>query len=304
MNQKHLNDKVSILITAFNQHHEFINTIAAIAVQIEQNPSICVEIIIVDNGSDPRLDTMFDPRQVDAPIRFIWRPPAELNFRPSSAHNIAIRASNGHFILFLDGDCIPGHSYLCDHYGQLKTSTEPVVTLGHRVFIDGGNVLPAMIKERLCDLEHVQEVKSSSNYWLLKDRRLKEFEAFDRHPMPFHCCHGCNLGIRRVDLDPVGGFDEDFDGYWGYEDIEFGYRMWAQGVKFTYLPTAYVYHQEAKEPLVGRCPSDVHRNYTLACRKIPGFRSYRDSLNRAYYDIHCSYDHNEFSLEKEHETTT
>ena len=82
-----LNDKVhvSIVITAFNQHHELINTMAGIAVQIEQNPSVKVEIIIVDNDSSPRLNTILDGKQFDIPISFIWRSSAKRNFRPGSA---------------------------------------------------------------------------------------------------------------------------------------------------------------------------------------------------------------------------
>ena len=281
-----LNDKarVSIVITAFNQHYEFINSMAGIAVQIEQNPSITLEVVIVDNGSTPALETVLDANQVNAPIRFIRRTPVMRNFRPGSARNIGIGSADGEFILFLDGDCIPGPFYLRDHWERLRTSTKPVVTLGHRIFIDGKNVTPTVIRECRGGLYHIPEVASASNYGLQQDRRLDEFECFDQHPMPFHCCHGCNLGIRRVDLDNVDGFDEHFDGYWGYEDVEFGYRMWVQGAKFVYLRTAYVYHQEAARPPAARRALEARRNYALACEKIPGFRAFRDRLNRPYYN--------------------
>jgi len=162
-------------------------------------------------------------------------------------------------------------------------STEPVVTLGHRIFIDGVDVNPNIIRESRCDLRHIPEINSASNYGFTRDRRLEEFEEFDSHPMPFHCCHGCNMGIRRIDLQNVGGFDEDFDGYWGYEDIEFGYRIWAQGAKIDYLRTAYVYHQEERGTSASRLAFGASRNYALACNKIPGFSRFRDQLNRWYY---------------------
>ncbi len=280
-----LNDKihVSIVITAFNQHHEVVNTIAGIAVQSEQNPSVKVEIIIVDNGSSPRLNTILDGKHFDFQISFIRRSSAKRNFRPGSARNMGIGASKGDFILFLDGDCIPGPFFLRDHYEFLKAFAQPVVTLGHRIFIDGRDVTPVAIRKYQCNFYHIPEVASSSNYWLSKDRRLKEFKDFDCHPMPFHCCHGCNVGIRRVDLKNVGGFDEDFDGYWGYEDIEFGYRMWAQGAKLLYLCTAYVYHQEGNLVSFADRTCEARRNYALVCRKIPGFKTFRDSLKRPYY---------------------
>jgi chondroitin synthase len=259
--------------------------LVGLAVQIAQNPSIPVEIVVVDNGSDPPLEAVLDANRVDVRTRYIQRTPVMRNFRPGSARNIGIGAANGEFILFLDGDCIPGPSYLQAHWEQLRTSTEPVVTLGHRIFINGGDVDPTVIRDCRGDLDHIPEFASASNYGLARDRRLEEFDSFDRHPMPFHCCHGCNLGIRRVDLDNVGGFDEGFDGYWGYEDIEFGYRMWAEGAKLAYLRTAYVYHQEATESSLARRPFEARRNYELACGKILGFRDFRDRLNRPYYHL-------------------
>jgi chondroitin synthase len=279
-----LNEKalLSIVITGFNQHGEFINSMVGIAVQIEQYPSIPVEIVIVDNGSVPPLETVFEANQINAPTRFIRRTPVMSSFRPGSAKNIGVREANGEFILFLDGDCIPGPSCLREHWERLSTTTEPVMTLGHRVFIHGADVNPDSIRECRGDLYRIPEVASASNYWLPRDRRLDEFEDFDKHPMPFHCCHGCNLGVRRVDFDNVDGFDEEFDGHWGYEDIEFGYRMWAKGASLVYLRKAYVYHQEGGS-LASRLAFGSHRNYALACEKIPGFKAFRDRLNRPYY---------------------
>lgn len=275
--------RVSIVITAFNQHYNFLNSMASLAVQIENNPSIPVEIVIVDNGSEPALEDVFEPSLFEVPIHFIKRNAISHNFRPGSARNIGIGSTNGDFILFLDGDCIPGPVYLQSHWERMRMSAESVVTLGHRIFIDGVNVNPSMIREYQCDLRHIPEINSASNYGLARDRRLKEFEEFDNHPMPFHCCHGCNMGIRRIDLQNVGGFDEDFDGYWGYEDIEFAYRMWAQGAKINYLRPAYVYHQEERCTLASRLALGASRNYALACERIPGFSTFRDQLNRSYY---------------------
>jgi GT2 family glycosyltransferase len=275
--------RVSIVITAFNQRHELANSLAGLAVQIEHNQFVPVDIVLVDNGSEPPLDAVLKANRVEVPVRYIWRTPVLRNFRPGSARNIGIGAAKGEFILFLDGDCIPGPWYLRDHRERLRASKEPVVTLGHRIFIDGGGLDATVIRTCRGHLDNMPEVASASNYGLPRDRRLGEFEILDRHPAPFHCCHGCNLGVRRVDIENVGGFDEDFDGYWGYEDIELGYRMWAEGAKFVYVRTAYVYHQEAKASSSRRRAIEARRNYELACEKIPGFRAFRDRLNRRYY---------------------
>lgn len=75
-------------------------------------------------------------------------------------------------------------------------------------------------------------------------------------------------------------FDIEFDGCWGYEDIELGYRLFLSGVEFVYLEGAFVYHQEGdglnlEERLMGR-----KRNFRLACNKISNFACFRRGLGR------------------------
>jgi predicted glycosyltransferase involved in capsule biosynthesis len=48
---------------------------------------------------------------------------------------------------------------------------------------------------------------------------------------------GCFLMGPRLLLHDLGGFDEDFDGAWGYEDIEFAHRLITiAGSRPTFVP--------------------------------------------------------------------
>ena len=254
---------------------------AGLSVQLTKNPTVDAEVIVVDNGSvSPTPDALPTSIGTGMPLRFIWRSIEKQQFRPGSARNIGIQAARGDFVLFLDGDCVPGPAHLREHLSELEASKGPVLTIGHRIFVDGRRLSPDEIRLRGCDLGHLPVIRSDSNYGLRHDRRLEEFRNFDRHPMPFNCCHGCNLGLRRKDALEIGMFDPVFDGYWGYEDIEFGHRMWAAGASLRYLSEAYVYHQEGD---TGRRSDDRERNFELACARIPGFKDFRDKQGREYY---------------------
>lgn len=54
---------------------------------------------------------------------------------------------------------------------------------------------------------------------------------------------GGNSSVRRKYLWAAGGYDEDFDFYWGDEDAELGYRMQKLGARPRYLPEAMIFHQ-------------------------------------------------------------
>lgn len=100
------------------------------------------------------------------------------------------------------------------------------------------------------------------------------------HPAPFNCIHGCNFGINNKALFQALLFDSEFDCFWGYEDIELGFRLFLTGCKFYYVEDGFVYHQETddfsfEKRLIGR-----KRNFELACKKIPYFNSFRKELGR------------------------
>ena len=75
-------------------------------------------------------------------------------------------------------------------------------------------------------------------------------------------------------------FDVAFDGHWGYEDIEFGYRLSQNGAHFIYLPEAFVYHLEGEGLSLSERLEGKRRNYALACKKIPHYDSFRRELGR------------------------
>ena len=126
----------------------------------------------------------------------------------------------------------------------------------------------------------IRIVKSESNYLKKEDRRLPELLELEYHPAPYNCFHGCNIALKRQHFLEVGMFDPIFDGFWGYEDIDLGHRLFKHGIKIVYLPDAFVYHQEGEglnlnDRLIGR-----NRNFVIACNRIANFGCFRKELGR------------------------
>jgi len=160
------------------------------------------------------------------------------------------------------------------------TGQEPAATIGYRRYIDASTITPELIRTSFDIIRQFPDVPSASNDGKALDRRLPEFAHFAMHPAPYNCFHGCNVAFRTSDAIQVGLFDEEFNGHWGYEDIEFGYRLWKSGICLVLVPEALGFHQENSVLTLSDRRGDAAVNFELAYRKIPGFREFRHSIGR------------------------
>jgi len=48
---------------------------------------------------------------------------------------------------------------------------------------------------------------------------------------PWEHVHGCNFSAHRSALIKINGFDEEYDGAWGAEDVDIAFRLISQGFK-------------------------------------------------------------------------
>jgi chondroitin synthase len=271
--------RVSVVILCHNQAEMLSRALFSLVAQAARLEDIRLQIIVVDNGSDVPVDlespAMLSllPRGTQG-ITVVRCEPAAPGFAVAAARNAGIAAADGDITLFLDADCIPAPTLL--HSYRTAMTSGPAVLIGHRYFVRFDDVSEARLRADLNHLYQVPQIGSDSNFGLVVDRRLPELVALDGHPMPFNCLHGCNFAVPGAALKAISGFDPEFDGAWGFEDIEFGYRLFRHGLPFRYVPMAHVFHQDAPQP--GSVNRQDTRNLHLAHRKIPGYAAYRPVL--------------------------
>lgn len=268
---------ISIIIPTYNRSAMLRKLLCGLIVQ--KGYSSRYEIIIVDNGSEEDILDKISDFKESLPIRILKRRLSKRHFRPGSARNIGVGRAKYDIIVFLDSDCVPSDTFLHFH-SEALLSRRGIVTISHRVFVDGSICTENMILRGNNSLSGLSLVRSSSNYLQVVDRRIPELTMLSQHPAPYNCLHGCNVGLRRQDFYKAGMFDVAFDGHWGYEDIEFGYRLFQNGAHFIYLPEAFVYHLEGEGLSLSERLEGKYRNYALACKKIPNYDYFRRKLGR------------------------
>jgi len=210
-----------------------------IAVLAQTYPSALTEVVVVDDGSNPRLDA----KTVEdlGPVTVICRP--DEGFRLASARNDGAAASRGDVLVFLDGDMIADPAWLEQHLRWHHTVDDALV-IGFRDHID----------VEWLDDDLVRTAATAGGLSAaLGDRKVERPEWIEFHMRRtgdltspdddlFRVVTGGNLSMRRHLFDRLGGFNDSFT-RWGGEDTELGWRAWISGALFIPERGAHCWHQ-------------------------------------------------------------
>jgi len=270
---------LSVVVPAYESWPLLERTLAAVVHDAGRLDVQC-EVIVVDNESDPSLVQEAWRRFGSSGVLRTHRRTGlrGSHFQPGAARNEGIARARHEKLVFLDSDCVPAEALLRRYAAELEASPDDVL-IGHRVFIDPGRFGADAVARDRALLERAPRVPSESNYGRVADRRLPELHRLATHPRPYDCLFGCNFAIRRDTLGELR-FRARYDGHWGYEDIDLGYRLHRLGRPFGYVPEAFVYHQEGGYLTETDRRRQRSRNFAILAAAVPGFASYRARTSR------------------------
>jgi glycosyltransferase involved in cell wall biosynthesis len=269
---------VSVIIPCYNNAPFLSKTLAGFVGQ-KTNPFRKWEIILVDNNSSDCAiaETQLQYRD-KLPVSLIQQPQLKHSFSLCRARNLGLRLAHGEWMVVLDADTIPNPLYL-ERLAELIGDTEQsFIATAERVFISTRDVAADHIMTNPDILKELPTVLSKSNYALPRDRRLPVMQTLPDIEHPWDYMHGCNVVFRREDALRIGGYDEAYDGRWGFEDIDFAYRLITDGgVVPRYGEGLHVYHQEDGDEMAYRDRTDKgsNPNWARVCTLIPGYREYK-----------------------------
>lgn len=197
------------------------------------------EVIVADDGSGKSTQELVASFQNDfpVPIKHVWH--LDKGFRLAAIRNKAIAASEGDYVIQVDGDLILHPRFIDDHL-QLRK-------LGF--FVTGSRVL--LSKQTTDDLISHQSINlkkfgsGSSNFAngirnkFVRNILAQHYKTKGRHRF---YVKGCNMAFWKKDLITVNGYNEAFTG-WGKEDSEIAIRLINAGVKKQFIKmSAICYH--------------------------------------------------------------
>jgi len=222
------------------------------------------EVIVADGGSTDGVEKMLEKKYIPG-VQFV-QVEERTGWNTNSVRNLGVRSAKNDLIVVFDADTTPQPGCI----DVLRSFS------GKGKFASGLCVFEQSIKE--------QERQGKK----FKGMAMAGF-ALINAPIEYILCGlegdgdsvkgtiGTCMIFHKQDAYDVGLFDEDYNGCWGYAEMDFILKLYFNGVKiFTpkntkALSMAIVYHQlhTAKNTWKKRC---LKRNVGILRRKLPYYK--------------------------------
>ena len=198
-------------------------------------PSERLEVIVVDDGSDPPLRA---PRDTALDLRLLRQP--RRGFGLARARNAGARAARHDTLLFLDSDIIAEAGLVAAH-ARWHQAAGDALTLGFCACVDVDGISAGDIRAAAGSVGELFAGRPFDPPWNQR-HMARTGDLTSRHPDLFRAVTGHNFAISRALFEYAGGFDESFTRYGG-EDTEFAYRAQVRGALLVPVREAFGWHQ-------------------------------------------------------------
>lgn len=277
----------SVIIPCHNDTDLLRLSLAGFAAQIGAPP---FEVILVDNNSFREdINAVFEAYVSRLTLSLLRQPLLQHPMAVCRARNAGLALCRFPWVINIDADCVPPPYYLAKIRKGIETAVaRNLIVAGIRCFVDQYDLCEADILARQIDFHALRTVKSPSNYDQIEDRRLPEIRQIAHSEHPWALIHSCNMMYRADTARAICGYDESFDGCWGYEDTDFAHRMITQaGATPVYLENIEVYHLDsATAANRNRFNKRKNRNWHEINARIPGLAEFkRQRYRRISKDI-------------------
>lgn len=250
---------VSVILSTYNQPLWLDKVLYGYSLQSYTD----FEVVIADDGSGEETFKLIERYQKETKlkIRHVWH--EDDGFRKCTILNKAILASEGEYLIFSDGDCIPRMDFISTHVqhcekgyflsgGMYRLTMDVSHTIGHEDIKSQKCFNVTYLHSIGQKKSFFKDLKCSSPQWLAKTlNTLTPTRA---------SWNGHNSSGWKIDILETRGFDERMK--YGGEDREMGERLMNAGLKSKQIRySAICIHLEHSRGYVS--DEDWKRNYQI-----------------------------------------
>jgi len=219
------NDKflISVIVPTYNRCQYLAYTLKSLASQGIDKSNF--EVVIVDDGSSDSTFEMIKTFEKTINVKYVYQ--ADEGFRSGSARNLGIRVAEGTICLFLDSGIIIKSDCLKQHLDFHQENNNEVAIIGYVYGYSAKSEADFMIPIDPNDADgSIAKLVEMGKVWDIRENIYRKYnDKIENLTVPWTLFWSGHLSIRRKILFDVGFFDENYDGNWGCEDNDLGYRL-------------------------------------------------------------------------------
>jgi len=224
---------ISVIITTYNRGGHLRRCLPSLLGQ-KVNAD---EIIIVDDGSEDYTKSVVEQIQKDFPkqdIKYIYN--NNIGYTNCClAKNIGLRQAKGDILVFTEPEILHATETLQQHLAWQEKGEKTYISAGTVYFVFGLAVRKLTLEE-MKKPKLITEKKSVKE-WIAGYKPEEMDIAVSRHVTASYCA-----SVRRKRLMEVGGWDERFIRFWGWDDIDLQSRLGRNGMRTISDPTIEMVH--------------------------------------------------------------
>ena len=223
--------RCSVVIPTYNRAELLRRTLDSLSAQ--DLPRAAFEVLVVDDGSSDSTAEVVEGYHDRLDLRYFFQP--DEGWRVAQARNVGIAHATGEVCVFVDSGVVLHSGCLRAHAESHQQADGPVAVCG---YVYGWGREGSDAQEMIATLDFDDpdasiELMRKSGDWV--DVRepfyARQADDLNRLPAPWIVYWTCNVSAPTDRLRSVGGFDEQIRS-WGGEDIDLGYRLHREGVRF------------------------------------------------------------------------
>ena len=284
----------SCVFPSFNQESIVKKTLAGLCKQ-KIKSDFKFEVVIVDNNSTDDIDAIYQKYRTKLDLTLVQRRKLENTFSVPSARNMGIMQAKYDYIIGMDSDVILNENFLENMYQFLssKPDTTPYIVTAERWFVCTEGFSDDQLLEDYTVTEKYPRILSKANYFKPRDNRFSHgnvLKNVETGWQPWAYYYGMHTAFPKKVWEKISGYNEVYDGWWGYDDIHFAYEMITKGGCIpVVLGGTEVFHQEPYGstwvPVGGvvdklgtsnpRLNKKDNPNWTRICETIPGYAAWK-----------------------------
>jgi GT2 family glycosyltransferase len=222
-----MENKITLIIPIYNRF-EHIKIIFEALMKQTLKPN---EVILSDDGSNSDILEYLKLNFIDFPFKLKCIYQKDLGFRKTRALNNAVKEASNDFLIFIDQDLIFGEDFIKNIYEAREKNKFIMLRPGNTDEREKNYIINdfknskykeilkkiSFMGKEISRLDYKRDIKNNFLYRLkLRDRGAKFV--------------GMAYALYKEDYIRINGYDEKYQG-WGYEDDDFGNRLYKAGLK-------------------------------------------------------------------------